>query len=184
MTGPTCPVPRPPSRVSRALWPAVLVSMAAAVSPLWPPLVIGDVVAPGWQIFLVLAVAAFVLVNRAAARTTRRAHGEVALALVLVVPAMTAGLNAISVKDHLLPCIGPDGCRVVVREWSFLVTGGGSVGTVDTLDGFAPTQWRYETDDGGEPVAEGYSSLTWSPEGPLLSVSETITPGPPDRLRC
>ena len=65
------------------------------------------------------------------------------------------------------------GCRVVVEEHSFLMSGSGTVFVLPADDLVARRVSRYTTDDGYRPVEAGSYSLTWSGERGYLEVSGT-----------
>ena len=81
---------------------------------------------------------------------------------------------------------GPDGCRVVVRESTFLLSGDGSAGVVGRHGGPVRLTGSYKVNDGGTPVRDGSYELTWGSQGSAsLSVPQSYDPDPvePD-LAC
>ncbi|MGO4601625.1 hypothetical protein [Terrabacter sp. 2YAF2] len=63
------------------------------------------------------------------------------------------------------------GCRVVVQERSFLLSGSGAVFVLPAHGVVARRVSRYSTDDGYRPVAAGSFTLTWAGERGHLEVS-------------
>ncbi|GGS58869.1 hypothetical protein AB0E75_16445 [Streptomyces griseoviridis] len=75
---------------------------------------------------------------------------------------------------YVLEPAGPGGCRVVVRETSFLVIGNGEA----YRTGFGGLGWRvggWTVDDGYRPIRAGTYELTWGYGGGVLSVGGTGT---------
>ncbi|WP_147433672.1 hypothetical protein [Galactobacter caseinivorans] len=151
-------------------------------------LVVGQLVIPGWVVGGVLLLAALILlvVDGVKRRGPSRAEGgsgrsrlpwTVKALAVLVVAA--SGFGAASdiggVRYHVLSPAGGDGCRVVVREASFLFSGSGSAYAVGPSGlGWKASSWT--ADDGYQLVAGGDYELTWGPDGGLLTFRDTSDP--------
>lgn len=65
-------------------------------------------------------------------------------------------------RYSVLPAQSDGGCRVIVREYSFLLAGSGHVGIVQT--GSITAQWLgdYGADDGLMPFSRGAYALEWN----------------------
>ena len=108
--------------------PGVLCLILAATVWMWPfVLVVGDHVLSPLQLFIVLAGASLGLLWRACNWGVR-----VLVVVVVLMAGLVVWLNDETQAGTVLPEKGPDGCRVVVVERSFLFAGGGAIGTIST----------------------------------------------------
>lgn len=77
----------------------------------------------------------------------------------------------------LLEPSGPDGCRVVAKETSFLFAGSGEATTVGRFGGVVLWQSSWTADDGVTPLAYDDYRLTWSDdEATLELVGDGVNP--------
>ncbi|MDO9397164.1 MAG: hypothetical protein Q7T71_11510 [Herbiconiux sp.] len=99
----------------------------------------------------------------------------VSVAGVLLLPAVFVVAVFDGNSYSVLPGESDGGCRVVVREFSFLYAGGGAVGVLQP--GAVVVDWaalpegistNYFADDGYRPFTFGTYTLTW--EGPLATI--------------
>lgn len=74
---------------------------------------------------------------------------------------------------HVLTPSGPAGCRVLVRETSFLWAGTGIVYVLPAGHVLAKPVSGYDADDGLEPVSEGMYDLSWQGTQGALNVRGT-----------
>lgn len=90
--------------------------------------------------------------------------------LVVTGSALTVGAATMSGADNrVLEPPGPDGCRAVVRETSYFMSGGGDVYSVTPFGvGWRTGSWR--SDDGYRPIAAGTYQLSWGTDGNGLLV--------------
>ncbi|WP_110182734.1 hypothetical protein [Nocardioides solisilvae] len=167
--------PRSPIGVEVAL---ALVGVACVLAH-WAGLrvVAGGVVLPLPLLAVVLAAAA--LLRRGRAAGGRRGSRAVLAVGALVLVAGLAG-TAFSVVEgtthHLHPDGSPEGCRVLVEERAFVVSGGGSLHVLRGETGVARRVAEYVTDDGEMPFADGTAEITWDGEqgsatGPMWSAT-------------
>ncbi|MEU6029670.1 hypothetical protein ABZ825_22095 [Streptomyces tauricus] len=70
---------------------------------------------------------------------------------------------------------GPGGCTAVVREASFLMSGGGEAWAVGRTGLAFGESGSWTVDDGYRPVASGTYALDWGRDGGLLQISGTST---------
>ncbi|MFJ2262548.1 hypothetical protein ACIOKD_30270 [Streptomyces sp. NPDC087844] len=70
---------------------------------------------------------------------------------------------------------GPGGCTAVVRETSFLMSGGGEAYAVGRTGLALGESGSWTVDDGYRPVASGTYALDWGRGGGLLQISGTST---------
>lgn len=162
--------------------PACLL-LAAVVS--WTDLliVIAGHVLPAWGLSLALLVVTPVLV-RVRARRRRRELPVLELAprrgLPRSVPVLLtfAGVTGTALGAfldlpatyHVLDPRGPDGCKAVVREASFLLGGNGDVYAVGRTGIALWPSGSWMADDGYQPIASGTYELTWGVGGGVLMV--------------
>lgn len=112
----------------------------------------------------------------------RSARTRLALTLLTVVAWLGTALGL--VDDHsatyrVLEPSGPDGCRAVARQTSFLFAGGGEVYAVPATGiGWQVSTWT--ADDGGTPVTAHAYELKWRDDGGVLilhgSVGQPVWP--------
>lgn len=161
-------------------------------------LVVGQLVIPGWMVGGVLLLAALILLVVDGVKRRRPAKAEgvsgrsrlpwsvKALAVLVVVASGFAAASDIGgVRYHVLSPASGDGCRVVVREVSFLFSGSGSAYAVGPSGlGWKASSWT--ADDGYQPVASGDYELNRGPEGGLLTFRDTSDPVWPSlhEVRC
>ncbi|MCX5376213.1 hypothetical protein [Streptomyces sp. NBC_00091] len=176
---------------ARRSWPflvAVLCAVLAAVAG-WSDLVL---VVPGWVVphwvvaGLLLAVSVAVRVFRRMRALSRRPAAPAAPAAgrgaqaarwaALALPTGAAvlgiglgGLGDLGADYRVLEPAGPDGCRAVVRETSFLKAGSGELYAVKGV-GLAFKSSSWIVDDGGRPIAAGLYELTWGHEDGALDI--------------
>ncbi len=157
-------------------WGGVLVVVGSTVVPTWAA-------APA----LLLAGTAVRLGLRASRVPTPSPEGRwrwslptvTACAWVLV--PLTAVANGFGGPTYVVvEPAGSGGCRAVVAESSFFLTGSGTVHVAGRWGPFAPEVGSYSTDDGFQPVSTGSYSVTWdSGSGGLLKVDGTLPGGDP-----
>ncbi|MDG4803393.1 hypothetical protein [Micromonospora sp. WMMD980] len=71
------------------------------------------------------------------------------------------------VTYRVLEPVGPDGCRAVARQMSFLFAGSGEVYAVPATGiGWRVSSWT--ADDGGTPITDHAYELKWSDDGGSL----------------
>ncbi|MEU7476337.1 hypothetical protein AB0A63_10160 [Lentzea sp. NPDC042327] len=117
--------------------------------------VAGGWVVPDWAVTGALLVAAgLVVVVRWRGRTPWPFR---VVAVLTALATLLSGLGDTLATYTVLP---PDGCRVVVRETSFLFAGSGDVFLTGPL-GVGTRVGSYRTDDGYLPVASGDYSFRW-----------------------
>ncbi|SCG59078.1 hypothetical protein [Micromonospora humi] len=76
-------------------------------------------------------------------------------------------LDDLSATYRVLEPGGPDGCRAVARQTSFLFAGGGEVYAVPATGiGWQVSTWT--ADDGGTPITDHAYELRWSDDGGSL----------------
>lgn len=138
--------------------------------------VLGQQAVPGWAVGGVLFLAAMVLLKVDSPRRRsmtfrdrdRRIRWPWFVTLPAVVSVISSGLGALgdvsSAKYHVLSPANSDGCRVAVREVSFLFAGSGAVYAVNAAGiGWKTGSWT--ADDGYEPVNSGNYELKWHDDG-------------------
>lgn len=164
-------------------------------------LVVAGRVVPGWWVSCVLYLAALVLMRAgdtpepalradegdatagpgrpAADRPAgkRRAVPYRVLLLAKVAAALSIALGALGdltqeADYRVLEPGSPQGCRVVVRETSFLVAGGGDVYEVGVM-GLGLKVGSWSSDDGYRPFRSSTYELDWGREGDALTFSGT-----------
>ncbi|PNH85260.1 hypothetical protein CXZ05_07020 [Arthrobacter sp. AFG20] len=141
-------------------------------------------VLPGWAVsgMLLVASLALLLISRRAAGGGSRPRRNAFTALLhrLVVfgvglSSLTGALGDLSATYHVLEPAGPNGCRAVVREYSFLFAGSGAVYAVGPI-GIGTRASTWTTDDGYEPVADGSYQLRWEAGSGTLRLMGGIDP--------
>ncbi|WP_395398562.1 hypothetical protein ACHMXB_12115 [Arthrobacter sp. UC242_113] len=146
--------------------------------------VIAGGVLPGWAVSGMLLVASLALIlvsRRAAGKGSRtRRHALVSLLHRLVVfgvglSSLAGALGDLSATYHVLEPAGPNGCRAVAREYSFLFAGSGAVYAVGPI-GIGTRVSTWTTDDGYEPVADGSYQLRWEAGSGTLRLMGGIDP--------
>ncbi|MEV0006317.1 hypothetical protein AB0H28_29110 [Micromonospora sp. NPDC050980] len=99
-----------------------------------------------------------------------RARTRRALTLLTVLAWLGTGLGAaadLPATYRVLEPGGPDGCRAVARQTSFLFAGGGEVYAVPATGiGWQVSTWT--ADDGGTPITDHEYELKWSDDGGSL----------------
>ncbi|MBT2547255.1 hypothetical protein [Arthrobacter sp. ISL-65] len=147
-------------------------------------LVIAGGVLPGWAITAMLLAAslALLLITRRAtgggSRTRRNALISLLYRLVVFgvgLSSLTGALGDLSATYHVLEPEGPNGCRAVAREYSFLFAGSGQVYAVGR-SGIGTRVSSWTTDDGYEPIADGSYRLRWEADGGILRLMGGIDP--------
>lgn len=173
---------------ARALWVRVTAVGCAVLSlPVsWGGLllVVGERVVPGWVLACVLLLPLPALRWFPVPAATGGPHKHrVVPRWVLAVSATVAtsvlaycalGDWATEADYRVLEPSGPGGCRVVVRETSFLVIGTGEVYEVGT-GGLGLQIGSWTADDGHRPFRSGTYELEWGREGGLLRIGGTST---------
>ena len=175
-----------PSRGPAVLWGIGLVLLLADVGVAClsccrddDPVVVGSFVPRYWHLAGLLTLASTVclaagsyvrLGNEARGRSQPRGLGRrvrvvLATLTVLVVAAVASvpvSLGAAVTTYHVLAPRGPDGCRVVVAEDTFLLLGSGRVFVLPAGARRARQVAQFSTDDGYRPVSLGTYRLTWT----------------------
>ncbi|WP_314194997.1 hypothetical protein [uncultured Arthrobacter sp.] len=144
--------------------------------------VIAGGVLPGWAVSAILLTAslALLLISRRAAggaaeaRSSARQNARSPLLQRLVVFAvglcsLAGALGDLSATYHVLEPAGPNGCRAVGREYSFLFAGSGAVYAVG-LSGIGTRVSSWTTDDGYEPIADGSYQMHWDSNSGSLAL--------------
>lgn len=184
---------RKPSIILRMDWAivcclllGVLVVMASWTGWIF---VIGSYIVRAWMLSSALLVVALILLRlRAKAR-----GGSVgwlrSLVLALLLAAAGAG-SAVDVAANMvmdteyfvLNPYGPDGCRVVARESSFLMGGSGEAYAVNAF-GIGRRVGQWSVDNGGRPIEAGSYTMKWASDGGILLVfrayKSDLLGGPP-----
>lgn len=156
--------------------------------------VVAGSVLPGWAVSAMLLAAslALLLICRRAAggagRTLRNALNTLPhrLAVFAVgVSSLAGALGDLSATYHVLEPAGPNGCRAVAREYSFLFAGSGQVYAVGP-SGIGSRVSSWTTDDGYEPIAGGSYSLRWGSGSGSLALMGGMDPVWPSghEVRC
>ncbi|MCZ7440191.1 hypothetical protein O7598_27570 [Micromonospora sp. WMMC241] len=100
----------------------------------------------------------------------RSARTRRVLVLLTVLAWLGTGLGLLddlSATYRVLEPSGPDGCRAVARQTSFLFAGGGEVYAVPATGiGWQVSTWT--ADDGGTPITDHAYELRWSDDGGSL----------------
>ena len=146
-------------------------------------LVWGPMVAPGWVVSTAFLFASLVIavIRASTRRRLGRASGEaqhrhpsgwwVALTVIAVVCTGLLGFGdvALGARYTVLQPSGPSFCEAVVRETSFLMSGGGELYAVG-FGGIARPVSSWTADDGYRPIDSGTYEFTWTTGGALLKV--------------
>ncbi|MET9227869.1 hypothetical protein [Lentzea sp. NPDC003310] len=119
-------------------------------------IVAGTWVVPAWVPSAALLVVAFVV---ALVRRVRLSWPSRVVAVLTSAVALLSWVGDLSATYTVLPA-SPDGCRVVVRESSFLFAGDGEVFLTSPF-GIGPGMGTYQTDDGYRPVTVGDYEFRW-----------------------
>ena len=180
--------PEPYSRLFRAS--VILLVLAPLCSVLgWTGFlfVLRQQAVPGWAIGVVLFLASMVLLKLDAFRQrsitctdrTRRIPRPWFVTLLVVVSVTFSGLGALddlsSAKYYVLSPSNSDGCRVAVREFSFLFAGRGTVYVVGAAGvGRKVSSWT--ADDGYKPFSSGNYELMWYSDGGSLILHSNSDP--------
>ncbi|QLQ38963.1 hypothetical protein [Micromonospora robiginosa] len=155
-------------------------------------LVVADQVVPTWLVSGALLLAPLVitpfwhLVDRWArvpddvGRSTRTRRALVLLTVVAWAGTGLGLLGDLPATYRVLEPGGPDGCRAVARQRSFLFAGSGQVYAVPASGiGWQVSSWT--ADDGGKPITDHAYKLRWSDDGGLLllrgSGGQPVWPG-------
>lgn len=147
-------------------------------------LVIGGTVLTFWAISGMLLVASVTLrlvSNRAAryidvpqfAAHVRLLRSILASAVCLI--CLGGAFGDLGASYRVLDPPAANGCRAVVREFSFLVAGRGAVYTV-RFGGIGLRASSWTTDDGYEPIARGSYTLEWDGNDGALYLIGGIDP--------
>ena len=160
----------------------VAASLLATAAP-WaaPIVVVGRFAFPGWLAGIGLTVLAGALMwgprlapGRRAPRASdpKRRRTPLWLLVTLTVLPVTsalpvAGLDLLGTDYLVLDPVGPDGCRVAVRERGSWPGGSGEVFVVRG-NGIGRMVGRWTIDDGGSPIRSGAYSLTWTGDDGVL----------------
>ncbi|GGT30322.1 MULTISPECIES: hypothetical protein [Streptomyces] len=155
--------------VDRRFLLAVLCAVLAAVVS-WTELilVVPERVLPHWAVASIALLAAAALRIRPRSRPSGPWRAAFALpALVAVAGVGLGGAGDLGAEYRVLDPAGPDGCRALVRENSFLVIGDGSVYAVNGV-GFALPSSSWVADDNARPIAAGQYELTWGERAGVL----------------
>jgi hypothetical protein len=146
-------------------------------------LVAGGAVVTFWAVsaMLLAVFAALRLVFWRTARSSDTTSLTGSVKLLRGVSAFAVGLSCClaaltdsSATYRALDPAGANGCRAVVREHSFLFSGGGSVYAAPFGIGLRASSWT--TDDGYEPVASGAYRLEWGGDSGVLELIGGIDP--------
>ncbi|MFH8465417.1 hypothetical protein [Streptomyces sp. NPDC017991] len=155
-------------------------------------LVVRGRVVPGWGVSAALLVMALVLrwalarvdhlASADAARLPRKRAVWAPLGTRLLLVTAVLGTAGGAVGDlfsgaeyHVLRPSGPGGCTAVVREASFLMSGGGEAYAVGRTGLALGESGSWTVDDGYRPVDSGTYALDWGRDAGLLRISGTST---------
>ena len=176
----------PPSRLFRAS--VILLVLAPLCSVLgWTGFlfVLGQQPVPGWATGGVLFLASMVLLKvdafrqRSIKSTDRTRRRPWFMTLLAVVSVIFSGLGALddlsSAKYYVLSPASSDGCRVAVREFSFLFAGRGTVYVVGAA-GIGRKVSSWTADDGYKPFSSGNYELKWYSGGGSLILHSNSDP--------
>ncbi|MET7285582.1 hypothetical protein [Streptomyces sp. NPDC005573] len=96
------------------------------------------------------------------------------LILLIGLGVLIEALDDLGADYYVQGPYGPDGCRVVVRETSFLMSGRGDVYAAG-FTGFGAHVGDWTADDGYRPWASGTYDLHWGPDGGSLLIEGDAT---------
>ncbi len=144
----------------------------------------GRMVVPGWAVsaFFLAAALTLSVVRSSVRRRMDRAADEklqrrrsIWWAMLAVVTVVVTGFLALpdllfSASYQVLSPSGPGFCGAVVRESSFLFSGGGELYKVG-FGGLGHEVSSWEADDGYRPIRYGTYDFKWTAEGAILRVS-------------
>lgn len=143
-----------------------VVVLASVLGFYAPPLVIGDVILPPYVthglagLVALLALARTVTLTGRPGRPVHLGAGFLCISLVGL-----HLLSSLATTFTILEPVGPDGCRVVVRESAFFMSGDGSVGVAGRRGGPVRMRGVYSVDDVGTPIRDGHYRLIWGSDG-------------------
>lgn len=143
------------------------------------PIVLGSFVPRYWQLAGALTAAGIAALavgsclrmvgeegGRLSPRGVLRRSGVVLATLAVVLVAAAAlvpiSLAAATTSYHVLTPSGPDGCRIVVAEDTFLLLGSGRIFVLGAGSLQAREVGRFDTDDGYRPISLGTYRLSWN----------------------
>ena len=143
------------------------------------PVVLGSFVPRYWHLATILTLAGTAALvagwyrrlideveGRSRPRGLRRRAGVVLITLTVLLISAAAliplSLGAAITTYHVLSPRGPDGCRIVVAEDTFLLLGSGRVFVLPAAAHQAHQIAQFTTDDGYRPVSLGTYRLTWT----------------------
>ncbi|WP_143741363.1 hypothetical protein [Paramicrobacterium agarici] len=110
----------------------------------------------------VALLAAILLAGPMSPRPWRASRVVLAAALILAVPAsLVCVALSTSSRYSVLPGESADGCRVVVRESTFVVTSWGDVGILEPGSMIVDWRGQYSAKDAYMPFSAGTYSLEW-----------------------
>lgn len=163
-----------------------IATFLAVLGAFAPPILIGSTVVTPIASHAAVVAAAVVALMWCAALTGRpRLLTRVGISVLCT--AVFAVHFSWSLPDSytVLDPAGPDGCRVVVQESAFLMSGRGTIGLVGRNGGPVRMVADYSVDDGATPVRHGNYSLEWGSDGiASLTIADTYDgPGEP-HLTC
>ncbi|ALV47125.1 hypothetical protein MB46_18155 [Arthrobacter alpinus] len=184
---------RKPSIILRMDWAIVccLLLGALVVMASWTGwiFVIGSYIVRAWMLSSALFVAALILLRLRAKARGGSGGWLRSLVLALLIAVVGAG-SAIGMagdivmdtENFVLNPYGPDGCRVVARESSFLMSGSGEAYAVNVF-GIGRRVGQWSVDDGGRPIEAGSYAMKWASDGGVLRVfgayKSDLLEGPP-----
>lgn len=157
-------------------------------------LVVGEQVVPGWLLGAGLLVASVVLltvdvIRRRSISPLKVLPKRGLVTSLAVISVISSGFSALddlsSAKYFVLSPANSDGCRVAVREFSFLFAGRGTVYVVgETGVGRKVSSWT--ADDGYKPFSSGTYELRWYTDEGSLRIDSNRDPVWPalHEIRC
>jgi hypothetical protein len=154
-----------------AWWQLAAGQTEPGAAPTRVTLIIGDWFPTLWDVeiaAIALGISALVVAAMIAPPVRRRGRmirivmGSVLTVLVVLSVPMTAIVSFGSGGYRVLPEQSEGGCRIVVREWSFLLAGSGSVGIVQPSALTVDWTRAYRADDGLRPFSSGSYALQWA----------------------
>lgn len=159
-------------------WVGVLVVVGSTVVPVWAA---GPVLLLTWAI--VRMGLSVLRVPGPSPDSWWRWLLPTATACAWVLVPLTAAVSGFGGTSYVVvEPAGSGGCRAVVAESSFFLTGWGTVHVAGGWGPFAPQVGSYRTDDGFLPVSTGSYGVSWDDRfGGLLNVGGTLPDADPDR---